>query len=86
MKKYYEEPTMVKFLDPNYTNIDGEPFIDIEKEEDIPEIGGIAYHDVIICGCCGGTFEIDGYTEEEWNYLKFEELSWIDIVDSIIGD
>lgn len=83
MRDYYEKPTMVKFLNPNYfedgvvENADGEEYW----------LGGIAYKDEIICGCCGGAFEIKGlmkgYGAET---LKFEELLWINIVNEIIGD
>ena len=80
MRDYYEEPTMVKFLDPNYfkdgvaENVDGEEYW----------LGGIAYKDEIICG---GTFEIKELMEEySAEALKFEELSWINIVNEIIGD
>ena len=37
-KKYYNKPTQVKFYD-----VDNDLWV-----------GGIAYHDEIICGCCGG--------------------------------
>ena len=41
--------------------------------------GGIAYGTKIICGCCGGIFEI-----EEVNNI--EVLPWIDISSEIIGE
>lgn len=72
MKDFYEVPTMVSFLDPNY--------LDVEELQ----LAGIAYRDEIICGCCGGIFKIEEL-KEEYNVekLKFEELSWINIVDAI---
>lgn len=39
---YFEVPTQVKFFD-----YDGRHYV-----------GGIAYRDEIICGCCGGIFNI----------------------------
>lgn len=41
---------------------------------------GIAYKDVIICGCCGGTIPLD----EEVTIL--EELLWISLKDEIKGE
>ena len=43
MKRYYDVPTQVRFF----------------MNEDEGYCGGIAYHDEIICGCCGGVFEIN---------------------------
>ena len=85
MTSFYVEPTMVKFLDPNYFEDD----VNYENSESENEywLSGIAYKDEIICGCCGGVFNIEelieDYGEEK---LKFEELGWIDIVGTIIGD
>ena len=50
--------------------------------------GGIAYHDEIICGCCGGVYEIDEVIEIAPEYVqqpihKYEY--WIDISDEIRG-
>lgn len=41
-------------------------------------IGGIAYREEIICGCCGGIFELN----EVEDLLS---IDWIDISDSIRG-
>ena len=84
-KDYYENPTQVLFLD-------------FESVTDIAEtryIGGIAYQDEIICGCCGGIFSIKELIEEYKDYLVSEPwlknfplirpMSWIDISEEIIG-
>ena len=79
---YYEQPTMVRFFDPNY--IDD---YEVENRYETPMLGGIAYQDVVICGCCGGTFNLRELNE--WNKtqnLEYEELEWIDIVDAIVGE
>ena len=58
------ETKMVKFCDPESEFI----------------LGGILVNgEYIICGCCGGVFEVDEVT-----ILK--ELSWINISDDILGD
>lgn len=85
MRDFYDEPTMVKFLDPNYFE-DGANY-DYREEGEEYWLGGIAYQDCIICGCCGGTFAIDELKEDYGEeMLKFEELPWINIVNEIIGD
>ena len=73
---YYDKPTQVKF---------------IEFDSDEPYwIGGIAFHDVVICGCCGGTIEISELYEraEEcgYGYSPIEALIWIDISEAIKGE
>ena len=40
---------------------------------------GIAYHDEIICGCCGSIYEIS-------EVRQVCELDWINISDAISGD
>ena len=50
-----------------------------EDEEAPSRHGGVAYRDKIVCGCCGGVFEIP-----ECTYIK--PLNWIDISDCITGD
>ena len=53
-------------------------------------IGGIGYHDVIICGCCGKACSIDAIIDEAAKYSKIDadraiiELSWVDIHQSIL--
>lgn len=64
--KYFERPTQVLFRDPN---------------TDEGFIGGIAYRDEIICGCCGGLFELDELDEVS-DLLPF---GWINISNSIRG-
>ena len=59
----FEIPTQVKFYDPS--------------DEEI--CYGIGIDDKIICGCCGGTFEV---SEVE----NIEILPWIDISDAICGE
>ena len=66
-RKYYEEPTQVIFLEEGET-----------EEEESQKIGGIAYHDYIICGECGAVVKIED-TE------IVEELSWYDISEEIGG-
>ena len=73
---YYDAPTQVKFFD-----FEGEgPYW----------IGGIAYHDVIICGCCGATIEISElYDMAEENGLgedPIKVLNWNDIQSEIKGE
>ena len=73
---YYDIPTQVKFFDFNSE----EPYW----------IGGIAFHDVVICGCCGATIEIsDLYDEAEetgFNEDPIKVLDWIDINNEIKGE
>lgn len=50
--------------------------------------GGIAYRDEIICGCCGGIYEIDEVIEFAPEYVqqpihKYE--NWVDLSDEIRG-
>lgn len=68
MKKFYDRPTMVIF-DENLA---------VDSDEIVYQ-SGIAYHDEIICACCGGVFELD-----EVEILK--ELSWINIREEVGGD
>ena len=78
MKKtlYYDMPTQVKFFD--------------LYGEDPYWIGGIAFHDVVICGCCGATIKIsDLYDEAEETGLNEEPikvLDWVDIQNEIKGE
>lgn len=83
-KKYFYFPTQVKFLD-------------TFREERVFWHYGIAYHDEIICGCCGGIFNLNEFWEE-FAALKEEEeifkdieepieilLGWADLEDIIKG-
>ncbi len=47
-QKFFGTPTQVMFRDPH---------------DETQYLFGIAYHDIIICGCCGGTFEIEEICE-----------------------
>lgn len=68
---YYEVPEMVKFWD-----IDGDHYI-----------GGIAYQDKVICGCCGGTFDIEEIYEFAPDGIEpVQKMKWIDISEAILGD
>ena len=74
-------PTQVKFLDFDGDD-DGKPVW----------LGGIAYQDVIICGCCGTAIDLEEFWED-WHDLKdeFPEVesplvvygTWIDIEEYI---
>ena len=48
--KFFNMPTQAKFL---------EPFVNCPVY-----VGGIAYEDKIICGCCGSVFEIEEVYDE----------------------
>lgn len=72
---YYDEPTQVKFFD-----FDNEASCWTR---------GIAYHDVVICGCCGVTIKISEFYDMAIE-TGFEEdpirvLDWIDINEKIKG-
>ena len=75
MPYFFETPTQVKFLD--------------EAEDEPKYKGGIAYGDVIVCGCCGGVVEIgdllEHFSEQEANLIIIP-LEWIDISEAIIGE
>ena len=66
MKRQYEKPTQVRWFD----DVDG------------IWVGGIAYRDEIICGCCGGILELSEFEDGE----VFEYEDWIDIEEEIRGD
>lgn len=81
MKTYFERPVQVVFRDPN------------QWSKNL-YLGGIAYRDEIICGCCGSVFEIqdlvDIYTcngaeviDEEY-FRVYED--WVDLNYEIIGN
>jgi hypothetical protein len=70
---FFEVPTQVKFYE--------------AAEEDY--IGGIAYRNEIICGCCGSVFEISDViaeAEEDGIEEPIVKLPWIDIQSEIIGE
>ena len=74
-KTYFNKPTQVLFADPDNSG---------------KWLAGIAYEDVIICGCCGSVFEIadivDCAREDGINWAIHEYDEWIDIGDAIVGD
>ena len=66
MKRYYERPIQVKWFN-SKTNC---------------WIGGIAYRNEIIGGCCGTILELDGFEEDE----VVELGEWINIEKEIRGE
>ena len=48
---------------------------------------GIAYKDEIICGCCGGVFEISGIVEHTPIELQpiYPYENWVNLTDEIFG-
>ena len=74
MKKYdyFEVPTQVKFWD-----VDGDHYI-----------GGIAYRNDVICGCCGGIFDISEIYESAPDTLEdpIVVYDWVNISSEICGD
>ena len=56
---YFNSPTQVSFVDTNL------------EPEDWMHLGGIAYQDRIICGCCGGVLELTDINED-WRNLCAE--------------
>lgn len=67
MKKYFETPTQVIFWQDAKTM----------RENGTDCFMGIAYHDEIICACCGGIVEIS-------EVKKIKILPWTDITDAIL--
>ncbi len=66
MNKSFDYPTQVVF-----TFYNGECY---------ERCAGIAYHNEIICGCCGGTFDL----EDESNEVEIEkELPWVSLIEEI---
>lgn len=57
-------------------------------DEDNHSHAGIAYHDEIICGCCGGIQSIEEIYEfaPEGIENPITELEWISIREEIGGD
>lgn len=74
---YYGTPCQVKFVDC------GDP-------DNITLCGGIAYHDFVICGCCGAILSIQEIIDDavangyHWDDAIIE-LEWLDISDEILG-
>lgn len=68
MNMFFTRPTQVKFWD----------------ECNQQWMGGIGYRDEIICGCCGGIFEVDELLESNSNSIV--RLPWVDINEEIRGE
>ena len=51
MKKFYDVPTQVKFIE------------NPDIVDDSRWIGGIAYQDYVICGECGGIIELEDISD-----------------------
>ena len=71
-KMDFEIPAQVKFWD-----VDGGHYV-----------GGIAYRDEVICGCCGGLYEISEIYEfapEDVEPIMVYD-TWVDIQAEIIGE
>ena len=68
---YFEVPTQVRFWD-----VDGDHYI-----------GGIAYRNEIICGCCGGIFDISEIYESAPDTLKEDPIvvydTWVNLSSKI---
>ena len=72
--KFYEKPKQVIFADP---------------ENPGDWLAGIAFHDSIICSCCGGVFEIEDVVKQakEDGVVNpiYEYEDWSDLTDDIFG-
>ena len=70
-KEYFDHPTQVMFWD----------------EDNHMFNYGIAYKDEIICGCCGGVFEIAGIVEHTPIELQpiYPYENWTDLTEEIFG-
>ena len=68
MKQYFEIPTQVLFKQDEETM----------RENGVKWFAGIAYHDEIICGCCGSIVEV---SETE----LIQPLPWVNISNAIAG-
>ena len=72
--KFYEKPKQVIFADP---------------ENPGDWLAGIAFHDCIICSCCGGVFEIEDVVKQakEDGVVNpiYEYEYWSDLTDDIFG-
>lgn len=66
MKRQYDRPTQVRWFD----------------SESNRWIGGIAYRDEVICGCCGSIFELNEFEEGE----VVELGDWVNIEEEIRGE
>ena len=72
-KPYFETPTQVVFHD---------------IDDPGSWITGIAFHDVIICACCGGTYDIDEVCELSKGYVDqaiYPYDNWVNLSGEIYG-
>ena len=72
-KPYFETPTQVVFHD---------------IDDPGSWITGIAFHDVIICACCGGTYDIDEVCELSEGYVDqaiYPYDNWVNLSEEIFG-
>ena len=73
---YYEHPVQLKYWDTGLGKY----------------VGGIGYHDFIICGCCGKACSIAEIIDEGAKLARLDpdksiiELDWIDINEEIVGN
>lgn len=67
-KTYYDVPTQVRF------------WVDYEEGTGVETHTGIAYHNQIICACCGDIFPLD-YDDKTIKILK--EMDWVDFSEYI---
>ena len=65
MSKHFEVPTQVVFT--------------FNNGDCYERCAGIAYHDEIICGWCGGIFDLEDGTEIEIE----KELPWVSLIEEI---
>lgn len=91
MKEFFENPTQVRVIDVYEFEAKGcsnEEIAQRLADKDVAYIGGIAYHDEVICGCCGGIMKIEelyalgaemGISEKD----IIAPLPWIDISEEI---
>ena len=91
-KRYFEEPTQVIFFEPNGADITLNAQ-GVQRDywyDHTAWCTGIAYHDVIICACCGQAIDIDSLYEDAAEITMRTdivfELSWVGIGDAIADD
>lgn len=66
MKRQYEKPMQVRWFD----------------DENKRWIGGIAYRDEIICGCCGTILKLSEFKDSE----VVEYDTWVNVEEELRGD
>lgn len=78
---YFNTPTQIKYFD----------VVPYGNMTEVTRRGAIAYHDKIICGCCGGIIDLKEYYEGLLEWIKPEEAikpynEWVDISEGIVGE